>query len=175
MNRTFAAIAAASLVLGAGALTGAAIAGDGAKGDRAQKRAEWIDRMFERADANKDGAIDKAEMDAARAARFAAADTNADGGLSLDEMKAMMGERSKRWSERKMERRFNRLDADDDGKVTQAEMAAMFQKRGDMFKRADADGDGRITRAEAEQAMNSHRHRGHGERRDRKDDGEGAN
>lgn len=170
MKRTFAAFTAASLVLTVGGLTGAAIAKDGHNGDREAKRAEWIDRMFERVDANKDGAIDAAEMQAARDARFQAADANADGGLSLEEMKAMMSEQSKKWSERRAERRFNRLDADDDGKVTQAEMTAMFEKRGDLFKRADADGDGRITRAEAGEAMKAHRHH----RRGKEDAGEGA-
>ena len=43
--------------------------------------------MFARLDANKDGAITKAEFDASAKARFQAADANKDGMLSGDELK----------------------------------------------------------------------------------------
>ncbi|RZJ90943.1 MAG: hypothetical protein EON88_17975 [Brevundimonas sp.] len=47
------------------------------------------------------------------------------------------------------EERFARLDADQDGVVTAAELEASDGRGGRMLARADADGDGRITRAEA--------------------------
>lgn len=43
-------------------------------------------------------------------------------------------------------RTFDRLDADGDGRITEAEAAAASDAR---FDRADADGDGRLTAAEA--------------------------
>lgn len=51
--------------------------------------------------------------------------------------------------ERRAEERFARLDTDNDGVVTLAEIEAAGGRGGRMLARSDADGDGRITRAEA--------------------------
>jgi Ca2+-binding EF-hand superfamily protein len=51
------------------------------------RQARRSERMFARLDANKDGAITKAEFDASAKARFRAADANQDGVLSGDELK----------------------------------------------------------------------------------------
>lgn len=128
----------------------------------AEHRAERLDRMFEKLDANGDGAIDKAEVEAGRTARFSAADANSDGVLTTDELSAAAAKRA----EKHIERMMSRLDKDGDGSLSDAEYAAAGDgrdsKRGaKMFKRFDADGDGRVTRAEAEAHMAKHNKRGH--------------
>nr|WP_298686447.1 hypothetical protein [uncultured Dongia sp.] len=98
-----------------------------------------------KADANKDGTIDRAEFDAERAANFTTLDANADGFVSEDEMKAFheahraemegkQGEMSAKF--------FKRFDADSDGKVTAAE----WPKEGRMtLADVDVNGDGAVT------------------------------
>jgi hypothetical protein len=55
-----------------------------AKGDPA--------RMFDRIDANRDGALDSAELDALLVRRFARMDADKDGLLTADERRAVRGE-----------------------------------------------------------------------------------
>jgi hypothetical protein len=138
------AIALALIV--AGVATGAAAQpGDGPfrHGDRdAGGRAERIahvDAMFRMFDADRDGRVTAAEIDARRKARFAAADADGDGRLGAAEFDAM-----RRATE--TERMAARLDADGDGFLTEAELAAREPR---MLNRLDADGDGVLTRDEA--------------------------
>lgn len=124
--------------------------------------AERIDHIFEMLDANADGAIDKAEVEGAQAARFAAADANGDGVLTSAEMNAAAAKRT----EKRIERMVARLDANSDGALDQAEFAAAGQKHGGgraakRFKRFDANGDGRVTREEADAYIAAH-HKKHG-------------
>ncbi|MCR5878875.1 hypothetical protein [Phenylobacterium sp. J367] len=60
------------------------------------RQAQRTERMFARLDTNKDGAITKAELDAASKARFEKADANKDGVLSGDELKRGKGMRGHR-------------------------------------------------------------------------------
>jgi len=92
-------------------------------------------RIFERFDVDKDGAITQAEIEEIRTADFAAADTNGDGEISLEEFKAAFLERSND----RMVRVFQRLDRDGDGIVTQAEADRAANR---MFNRLDRDGNG---------------------------------
>ncbi len=114
---------------------------------------------FETIDADSDGAITQAELEALGAARMARVDADADGFLSKDELVEMGRERS----ERRATRMLERLDADDDGKLSSEELASA-RRGGEMFKRADADGDGRLTRDEFDEARAKmrDRRRGHG-------------
>lgn len=144
---------AAVLVAGASTLAFAAIAApQGHKGPG--------NMMLEEVDANQDGNITQAEIDAHRAAKkaemFAAADTNGDNLVTFAEFDAHAeAEKARREAERR-QRHFEMLDADSDGFVTAAEMEAAEGRRGrrggSMFDRLDADGDGVLTEAEREAA-----------------------
>lgn len=143
-------LATGALALGLIAATSAGTVVLSKQGD-GDRRGHRIDRLFEKLDANGDGAIDRSEAEAARKDRFARADANGDGVISKDEMTAAAirraGERAGRI--------FARLDGNGDGVVDEAEMAAMKKgrhgHRGDrLFDRYDADGDGRVTREEIE-------------------------
>ncbi len=123
--------------------------GDGDRAHGPERRAERISAMFDRFDADKDGVITEAEIEAARATRLAAADTNGDGALSAEEFTARAVARA---AERAAGM-FARLDADGDGKLSDAEMQP---RRGGMMAWLDADKDGTITRDEAMSAKRGH-------------------
>jgi len=87
-------------------------------------------KRFDQLDLNKDGQLTKEEMSQVREARraamhekfeadFKAADKNADGGLSKDEATASMP---------RIAKRFDQLDANKDGVVTQEELQAHHQQ-----------------------------------------------
>jgi Ca2+-binding EF-hand superfamily protein len=88
---------------------------------------------FERIDTNKDGFIDRAEMQAARAALFDRLDTNKDGQLTPDEMHAgRRGQRAGNTQQRTISRAdfiaradqaLMRRDTDKDGKLSFAEFS----------------------------------------------------
>ena len=138
---------------------------------------------FAALDANNDGRVTKAEMEAQREARrdarFDRLDTNDDGAISKAEMDAAREQRAAKRTERMANREgdaakvrgkrgnrmgkgmrgggFDRLDANNDGSVTLAEFQAPQIER---FQRADANGDGVLTQAErqsARQAMRDQR------------------
>ena len=90
--------------------------------------------MMERFDADKDGKITAQEWEAGHAGRFAEMDADGDGDLTAAEMEAY---HEKRRAERR-ERMRQRLDTNQDGKVTADEMAARYKQ---MFSRLDENGD----------------------------------
>lgn len=157
MKRTTFAILG-SVALGVAVIaSGAAIAKQDGKGHHGERHAKMIDRMFEKMDTNKDGAIDASEIEAAKKARFTRMDSDGNGAISMEEMKAAAAKRA----EEKAERRFSKLDANGDGAVDPAELEA---RKGhhckDMMAHLDKNGDGKITREEAEAAKPHHRHHG---------------
>jgi len=100
---------------------------------------------FEEVDANGDGKITQDEMQARAATRFGEADSDGDGAISRDEMMAKAMARA----ETRVDRMMDRMDADDDGKISQAEMQQMRGKHmGRMIKRMDTDGDGSLSKDE---------------------------
>ncbi len=106
---------------------------------------------FDAVDADKDGKITQAEVDAYRKAEVATADANGDGFMTADELAAM---HLKHLTERATEmagRMVADLDADADGKLSAAEMAAR-PVPARMFDRIDTDQDGAISKAEAQAA-----------------------
>lgn len=138
-------------------------------GAAAQAKDRGHGPIFERIDANGDGAVTQEEVRAHAAARFAQADADNDGSLTAQEMLALRGgQRAERMLERhdtdgngqlsaeelraasegrgekRLQRMLNRMDANDDGKLSLAEMNA-HRDPADMFKRLDADGDGSLT------------------------------
>ena len=90
-----------------------------------------LSAQFDAADANQDGRLDMAEMDAHRAVmrstgraraqeRWQAADKDADGAISRDEAQASMP---------RLAERFEQFDADRSGKVERAEMHQFRMRR----------------------------------------------
>jgi hypothetical protein len=118
--------------------------------------------MFERLDADGDGAVTLAEIEDARTARFAGADADGDGRLDRDELLAMM----RQGAERGVDRMIARRDADGDWALSAAEFAeggSGGRGPGRLLARLDADGDGAVSAAEFEAGLEAWRGaRGHG-------------
>ncbi len=153
--------------------------------DTAQRGPDRMAMFLERFDADGDGSVTRAEIEAEAAARFAAVDSNGDGELNAEEMLAAQESRREARREAGAERMIERLDTDGNGTLSAEELAAGpgrggkdGRRGGDMFARLDADGDGVITTAELEQAkdrmMDGRGHhkgkgKGHGRGHDRDD------
>jgi Ca2+-binding EF-hand superfamily protein len=103
-------------------------------------------------DANKDGKVTRAEFDTAANARFDKVAKS--GGISRDGFYQMAAEKVHDLQTR----RFTKLDANHDGKLTLGEFEAQ-QKQ--MFARLDKNNDGAITKDEI-MASRHHRFGGHG-------------
>lgn len=107
-------------------------------------------------DSDKDGKVTKAEVEAFQAARMKEADANADGKLSADELVAMrVKAMSARMSEHAAEMVKN-LDTDADGLLSATELAARPGPAA-MFDKIDANSDGAVTQAEVD-AMQAQMH-----------------
>jgi Ca2+-binding EF-hand superfamily protein len=153
-----------ALIVAAVLMGAAAFAQDSGMGPGGMPRGAGPKFDFSAMDADKDGKVTKAEIEAFRAARFAQADANKDGSLSPEEMAAahdsMMAQR-KADREAKM---FKRMDKDGNGLISQDEMP-IPPNADKMFDRMDTDGDGAISQAEldaAQQKMQERRDaRGH--------------
>lgn len=123
-------------------------------------------------DTNNDGSITKAEVSEFYAARFAQADTDGDSALTKEELLAAMADRfgddmSER-AEKRFDRMFARMDADESGTLTLEEQSK-DERTARMFERLDADEDGAISSAELEDAKSK---RGNGKKRGKGKDGD---
>lgn len=76
-------------------------------------------------DANADGRITRAELDASQSARFQAIDANRDGFATPEEFKASFEKQHVARAEEMTNRRFATLDADGNGQISKAEFAAV--------------------------------------------------
>jgi len=120
--------------------------------------------LFERLDADQDGRITQEEFSNRRATQFAATDTDADGFLTAEEMLDQWRARnSEEAATARITRMIERLDENDDGRLSAEEMPQPRRDGSRFFNRIDADGDGAITLAEAEAAQ-GHRRFGRGKR-----------
>lgn len=75
-------------------------------------------------DANADGRITRAELDASQITRFQTIDANRDGFATPDEFKASFEKQRAARTEDMTNRRFATLDADGNGQISKAEFAA---------------------------------------------------
>lgn len=106
---------------------------------------------FSTLDADKDGKVTKAELDAQKTARFTEADTNKDGKLSAEELTAA---RDAMIAKRKADRLADmvaKMDKDGDGMIAIDELPSP-PNADRMFDRIDTDKDGAISQAEADAA-----------------------
>ena len=132
-----------------------------------RKGGERMKNAVKQMDANNDGAIsfDEFRMPDGRQAPEMRMDANGDGELTRDEVSQVVTQRAEEALDR-----FDALDADGDGVVTQ------YERRRAAFNRMDGDGDGQITKSEFREARKDRRrmmqerggYRGHGkgERKD---------
>jgi len=94
--------------------------------------------ILQRYDADHDGAVTRAEMEAGLRADFAAADTNHDGRLDADETSAV---NEQRWGEG-ASTTSTLVDWNQDGFVDFHEFAGTARS---LFSELDRDGDGKVT------------------------------
>ena len=115
--------------------------------------------LLEAYDADGDGAVTQAEVDAARAGRLAAFDADGDGVLSLAEYQAL-------WLDAYAEQlvdAFQRHDDNSDARITVDEFGDDFRN---LVARMDADGDGRVTAADLQRPARAEQQREDGNGRD---------
>lgn len=147
------------------ALMGAVVASGLQAQEGPGPRGQGLQKIFATIDADDNGLVTEAEIEAGRAAEFAAADTNGDGLLSAAEVTAR---EVARFAERQGERSARMIEARDnngDGSLSAAEVdeGPLMQH----FARIDTDDDGAISEAEAEAARERiGRHRKGGKRGD---------
>lgn len=139
------------------ATTAMADRGDGSRmgmgGDMGQMRGGGLGNLdFAAVDADKDGKLTPAEIDAYRAAEAKAMDADGDGLLSAEELVAMHMKGAQERASAMAAMMIERRDADGDGKLSAAEMTMrpMPQR---MLDRMDTDKDGALSAAELEAAQ----------------------
>lgn len=108
-----------------------------------------LEKAFQKLDRNKDGVLDRSEIEAQRARQFQRLDANKDGAIDQSEIEAVVKKREAKGGNGgdKILKQFKAADRDGDGRVTKAEF---IEKLPPWFKRADANGDGKVTRKELE-------------------------
>ncbi|MFP4450871.1 MAG: hypothetical protein ACLFP0_08095, partial [Rhodosalinus sp.] len=109
-------LAAALLAGGAGGLTAAEDTGP-------MRGEEHRAGIFDSVDADGDGRVTRAEIEAHRAARFAAADTDGNRRLTAGELSAAVADRRGQWHGERAARMIRRLDTDGDGALSAEEWA----------------------------------------------------
>jgi len=110
--------------------------------------------MFEEADADKDGKLTQAEIDAYRDARFTRYDANSDGKLSLDEFEGLLQEITKPMTVRA----FQMHDPDGDAAITKEEFD---RPTAGLVERLDRDDDGALSRDDRSRSRFAWGHRRH--------------
>lgn len=102
---------------------------------------------FAALDADGDGKITQAELDAHRKASVAGFDTDGDGMISKEEATAFATAKVQAHITAMIDQQFAMRDLDGDGKLSAVEIVAP-PARGRLFDLADADGDGAVSEAE---------------------------
>lgn len=104
--------------------------------------------MFKELDTNKDGVISQQEFEARAATKLKGADSSKDGFVNFDEYRAYALKEMEQRHQEMMKRRFDRIDANKDGKVSAEEMKAASDR---MFTRMDMNKDGKIDKTDHEE------------------------
>ena len=125
------------------ALLPAACSGDRSPPDPREHQAPFHPpiEIVKRYDADRDGTLTRAELEAGLKADFAAADTNHDGKLDEDETRAV---NEQRWSEG-LSTTSTLVDWNHDGVVDFNEFAGTARS---LFEELDKNGDGKLTARE---------------------------
>ncbi|MEO1703764.1 MAG: calcium-binding protein [Pseudomonadota bacterium] len=126
---------------------------------------------FSELDANGDGEVTMAEMAAHAAARFAEADTNGDGSLSSAEMIAARMNGNADRLERRISRFIERADDNGNGTLELGEIGPSEERQQARFERLDTDGSGGISEEEMEAAREARGGRHGGQRGGDSDNG----
>lgn len=155
-----AALAVIGALMGSAALAEKGGMGMGGMGGPGEGRGAMLTEMFDTIDADKDGKLSYAELEAHRKAEFDAADTNKDGVLSADELSARALARFQEKLAERTQAMLDNMDNDGNGSLSEAEMGEGPGMRN--FARIDADNDGFVTRDEIQAGMKHHKKRGHG-------------
>ena len=109
-----------------------------------------FDRMQTEMDADKNGTVTRAEIEAFHAARAKEIDANNDGQITAAELQAFRDKQR----ERRMAEMLKTMDKDGDGKVSVAEFEAAQSWR---MARFDRNGDGAIDRMDMMRGYGPHR------------------
>ncbi|HVG49476.1 MAG TPA: hypothetical protein VM899_15235 [Rubellimicrobium sp.] len=99
-------------------------------------------------DTDGDGRITAEEIEARKAARFAAADADGDSGLSAEELVSLEQAIRQEVEVARAETRLQRFDDNGDGLLQAEEIEARTPRLAPIFDRLDTDGDGGITQEE---------------------------
>lgn len=166
MTRMMTLTAASVLALGAAFVATTAVAdrgeGMGMGEEMGQMRGGGLAGLdFAAIDADKDGKLTPAEIDAYRAAQAKALDADGDGMISAEELTAMHMRGAQERAEAMATMMIQRRDTDGDGKLSAAEMI-LRPMPARMLERIDTDKDGAVSEAEMEaaQARMSERRKG---------------
>ncbi len=116
--------------------------GKGGMGFGGGRGGEMFASLIAKIDADGNGAITQAELDAYRTAQVTAADASKDGALSVDEFETLYRD----FVRPQMVDTFQGLDEDGDGVVTKAELDARF---GAIVERMDQNNDGALSQDDA--------------------------
>jgi Ca2+-binding EF-hand superfamily protein len=116
---------------------------------------------FDQFDADKDGKVTEAEVAAFRTNMVAGADADKDGLLSVEELTAHEVKMIEAMAAQHAARRIADQDTNGDGKLSAEEMLAAPLPTA-IFDKMDADGDGAVTQAEFDEARAQMQENGRG-------------